>query len=358
MVVNGDTKREGDETFTVNLANAANATIADGQGVGTISNDDGTPSLVIADVKVIEGNAGTVNAVFTVSLSNTSDQKVSVDWATADGTATLANLDYVAASGTLSIPPKTSTGTITVVVNGDTKREGDETFTVNLANAANATIGDGQAVGTISNDDGTPSVSIGDVSGGRGQRRRGQRGVHGEPVQHQRPEGVGRLRHRRRQRDDRERRLRRDGGTLSIPPKASSAVITVVVNGDTRFESDETFTVNLSNAVNASIADGQAVGTISNDDGQPTLSIGDVSVTEGNAGAVNAVFTIVLSSPAGVPVSVSWATADGSATTANNDLRRRGRRGDDPGQADVGHGDGGGERRHRERGERRRSRST
>ena len=106
VLVNGDTKREGDETFLVNLSSPVNATLGDGQGQGTITNDDGTPSLTVSDVKVIEGNGGAVNAVFTVSLSNTSDQKVSVDYATADGSATLANLDYVAATGTPRSRPR------------------------------------------------------------------------------------------------------------------------------------------------------------------------------------------------------------------------------------------------------------
>jgi uncharacterized protein (UPF0303 family) len=322
--VNGDTKREGDETFTVNLSSPVNATIADGQGVGTITNDDGTPSITVADVKVIEGNAGTVNAVFTVSLSNTTDQKVSIDYATANGSATLANSDYAGAGGTLSIPPKTASATITVAVNGDTKFEGDETFTLDLSNPVNATIADGQAVGTISNDDAAPTISIGDVKVIEG---------NGGTVNAVFTVSLSNTTDQKVSVDyataDASATIANGdyagtSGTLSIPPKTASATITVTVNGDTRFESDETFTVSLSNAVNASIADGQAVGTISNDDGQPTLSIGDATVTEGNGGTVGAVFTISLSSPAGVPVSVDWATADGSATTANNDYAAAG----------------------------------
>ena len=69
MNVTGDTKLEGNETFLVNLSGAANASIADNQGIGTITNDDNVPSLSIGDVTVTEGDAGTVAAVFTVSLS-------------------------------------------------------------------------------------------------------------------------------------------------------------------------------------------------------------------------------------------------------------------------------------------------
>ncbi len=93
VLVNGDTTNEANETFFVNLSGAANANITDGQGQGTILNDDGAPALSISDVSVTEGNSGTVNAAFTVSLSPASGQTVTVNYATANGTAT-AGSDY------------------------------------------------------------------------------------------------------------------------------------------------------------------------------------------------------------------------------------------------------------------------
>ena len=143
---------EPDESFVVNLSHATHATIADGQGAGTILNDDPLPTIAIADVSVTEGNTGTTPAVFTVSLSNPSSMPVSVNVATADGTA-LAASDYVTASGSLSFAPLETTKTITVSVTGDFVIEPDEIFTVNLSNATGATIADGQAVGAIRNDD-------------------------------------------------------------------------------------------------------------------------------------------------------------------------------------------------------------
>src|SRR6185369_14022926 len=164
VVVNGDTLNEADETFVVNLSNAVNATIADDQGVGTIQNDDAVPSLVIDDVTVTEGNAGTVNADFTVTLSAASGQTVTVDYATANGTA-VAPGDYTArATTTLVFTPGQTTKTISVVVNGDTLNEADETFVVNLSNAVNAAIADNQGVGTILNDEGVALLSISDVT--------------------------------------------------------------------------------------------------------------------------------------------------------------------------------------------------
>mgnify|MGYP003694256643 CR=1 FL=1 len=119
--------------------------------------------LSIDDVKVVEGNGGTTNAVFTVSVSNPSAQSVTVDYQTSDGSATLANADYQAASGTVKIAANTTSSTVTVQVNGDTKFEADETYSIDLSNPVNATIGDGHGVGTISNDDTQPVASIDDV---------------------------------------------------------------------------------------------------------------------------------------------------------------------------------------------------
>ena len=153
VTVNGDNVFEPDETFFVNLSGATHATIADAQGQGTIGNDDGVPTMVVNDVSVVEGNTGTTAAVFTVSLSNPSSSAVSVNFATADGTATTANHDYAAATGTVLFAPLETTKTISVSVFGDFVIEPRETFFVNLAGPSGATIADGQGAGTIQNDD-------------------------------------------------------------------------------------------------------------------------------------------------------------------------------------------------------------
>ncbi len=162
VLVNGDTLNEPTETFFVNVTNVINAVVVDGQGVGTIVNDDPLPSLSINDVSVIEGNAGTVNAVFTVTLSAASGQTVSVNYATADGTATQP-ADYTNTSGSLTFTPGQITRTITVPVIGEVVPEANETFFVNLSGATNATISDNQGVGTITNDDVPVTVSPGSL---------------------------------------------------------------------------------------------------------------------------------------------------------------------------------------------------
>ena len=161
--VAGDTLDELDETFTVNLSNAVNAAIADGTGLGTILDDDPLPALSINDVTVTEPDAGTTSATFTVSLNAPSAHVVSVDYGTADGTAT-APADYAAGSGSLTFAAGETTKQVTVLVNGDLLDEADETYFVNLTNPTNATIGDGQGLGTITDNDPLPSLSINDVT--------------------------------------------------------------------------------------------------------------------------------------------------------------------------------------------------
>jgi uncharacterized protein YhjY with autotransporter beta-barrel domain len=152
VLLNGDLLNEPSETFFVNVTGVINAVVVDGQGVGTIGNDDPVPSLSINDVTVVEGNAGTVNAVFTVTLNAASGQTVAVNFATADGTATQP-ADYTSTAGTLTFTSGQTTRTITVPVIGETVPEANETFFVNISGATNATLSDNQGLGTVTNDD-------------------------------------------------------------------------------------------------------------------------------------------------------------------------------------------------------------
>jgi uncharacterized delta-60 repeat protein len=151
--VTSDLLDEADETFYVVLSEPANTTIVRGRGVGIIKDDDRAPSLAINDVSIVEGNSGTENLTFSVSLSAVSGQTVTVNYATADGTAR-STRDYTAKSGALSFAPGTAlTRTISIPINGDTLVEGDETLYVILSGAVNATIGKGRGMGTINDDD-------------------------------------------------------------------------------------------------------------------------------------------------------------------------------------------------------------
>lgn len=112
-----------------------------------------TPSLRINDLSRAEGNMGSAAFSFTVTAAPASASRVTVNYATANGTA-LAGSDYTAASGTLTFNPGQTSRPLTVSVRGDTVREPNETFVVNLSAPSGATLFDKQGQGTLLNDDG------------------------------------------------------------------------------------------------------------------------------------------------------------------------------------------------------------
>jgi hypothetical protein len=321
VLVNGNTTFEPDETFFVNLSGPVSATIGTAQGTGTIVNDDPMPAISVNNVALPEGNTGTTPFTFTVSLSNASYQSITVNYATADGTATVANNDYQAASGTLTFAPGVTSQTVTVLVNGNTIFEPDETFFVNLTAPANATIAVAQGTGTIQNDDGLPSMSINNVSlleGTAGSTAftftvtLSNASYKSITVNYATADGTA---------------TTADGdyqaatGTLTFAPGVTMQTITIMVNGDTVLEPDETFFVNLSGAQNATIAVNQGLGTILDSGGLPALSINSVSQPDPSSGTTPFTFTVSLSAASTQTVTVNYATADGTATLAENDYQ-------------------------------------
>jgi hypothetical protein len=149
-----DELEESHETVMLTLSNPGNAVIRGAHPATlTILDNEQLPSLAITDANVIEGNDDPVNAVFTVTLSWESSRTITVEYATADGSAT-APVDYAAIpTTTLTFQPGDTSQPITVTVQGDTAVEPDETFWVNLAKAENATLGDPRGQGTIIDDD-------------------------------------------------------------------------------------------------------------------------------------------------------------------------------------------------------------
>jgi uncharacterized repeat protein (TIGR01451 family) len=317
--VNGDTKFEPNETFTLNLSAPGNATLGTASGTGTIQNDDAQPSVSIDSVSQSEGNSGTTPFAFTVSLSNPSSQTVTVNYTTADGTATVADGDYAAASGTLTFAPGVLAQPITVNVNGDTKFEPDETFAVNLSAPSNATLGTASGTGTIQNDDAQPAVSIDSVSQNEGNSGTtpfaftvslSNPSSQTVTVNYTTADGTASVA---------DSDYTAAGGTLTFAPGVLTQPITVNVNGDTKFESNETFTVNLTGPSNATLGTSSGTGTIQNDDPLPSISIDNVSQNEGNSGTTPFVFTVTLSNASSQTVTASYTTADGTATVADND---------------------------------------
>lgn len=151
VLVNGDTVDETEETFFLDISNVQNATVNGSRGTGFIVDDDG-PTISINDVKVLEGNAGTKAATFTLTLSGPSVEAIAIRASTAPGTAT-ASSDYTSTNTVVTFQPGTTTRTLDVTVIGDTNLEPNETFFVNLSEPFGTTIADGQGVGTILDDD-------------------------------------------------------------------------------------------------------------------------------------------------------------------------------------------------------------
>ncbi|HEY8060417.1 MAG TPA: Calx-beta domain-containing protein, partial [Acidimicrobiales bacterium] len=296
------------------LPGTANARILWGTGRGSYRRTGQLgQALAIDDVSVTEGNSGSINAVFTVTLGATSGQTVTVGYATADGTAK-AGLDYSTTSGTLTFPPGTLTQQVLVPVLGDTIDEPNETFFVNLSGAVNAPIANGQGVGTIVDNDLPPTISVGNATvteGNAGSTNAAFNvtlsGPSGFPVSVScsTADGTavagadyGAL-----------------AGSVGFAPGETAKSIGVSVVGDRVNEGDETFVVNLSGAVNATIADGQGVGTINNDDA-PGFSIADLEIVEPVSGDRTARFTVTLSPATGG--SVEFSTAPVTATPGSD----------------------------------------
>ncbi|WP_371275559.1 Calx-beta domain-containing protein [Zhengella sp.] len=308
----------------VNLSNPTNGALLDrSTATGTILNDDisAPGSISIDDVSIVEGNSGAVIATFTVLRTGGQDP-FSVNYATADGTATTANDDYAAAMGTLDFGSGENSRTISVTIASDTAIEMDEIFSVLLSGAtANAVIADGVGIGTILDDDTPPAglVSISDVStleGNSGTRTADflvtrTRGDAAFSIDYTTSEGTA---------------TSGDGdfvpmsGTLDFLAGEMSKTISITINGDTVPETDETFSVTLSSSSPiVAIARETGVATVVNDDQFPVhVSIGDASASEGEHGTTD--MTFIVSRIGGTRAfSVDYATSDGTALVVDDD---------------------------------------
>ncbi|MET0554799.1 MAG: FG-GAP-like repeat-containing protein [Vicinamibacteria bacterium] len=262
----GDTLDEDDETFSLVLSGAAGATIEDGQGTGTIVDDDAA-SLTVLDISVAEGTGGTTAASFTVALSVPSTREITVAFTTApvSGGAT-AGSDYVARSGVVTFPAgSTASQLVTVDVVGDATDEPSEAFSLQLSSAVNATIGRALARATITDDDDPPSVGVSDVAlteGNAGNKAFVFTLTLSAPsalstrVRYQTADGSAIAA------SDYTAR----SGEIVFAAGVTSMTVSIAVLGDTTPEADETFLVNLHTPVNLTIGDAQGVGTILNDE--------------------------------------------------------------------------------------------
>ncbi len=270
-------------------------------------------SLSINDVSVAEGNGGTVNATFTVTLSDPSANPVTVDYATRDDSAVDPD-DYTAANGTLTFDAGQTTKTITIAVNGDVLDEDDETFAVDLSDATNAPISNGEGIGTIQDDDPSSTVSIAPDEATITEGNAGFADATftvtltpatGRTVSVAYATAIGSA--------TSPADFAAVSGVVTFDPGETEQTITVGVRGDLVIEPTETFFVDLSSPLKVALGTSRATGTILDDDAA-SISITGASVDEGNSGTTDATFVVSLSAPATETVRVDFATADLSAT--------------------------------------------
>jgi hypothetical protein len=318
---------EPTENFYVNLSNPTNATIVDDQGIGTILGEE-PPTLTIDDQTVDEA-AGTMT--FTVTMSNPSSQDVTFDYGSADETA-LDGSDYTALSGSGTIVAGTTSTTITVDITDDNIAELTETFQMNLSNASNATIADPQGIGTILDND-LPSLIIDDqtVNEDAGTMTftvtMSNLSTQDVTFDYGSADGTAIA----------GQDYTALSGTGTIAAGSTSTTITVSITDDNILEPTENFVMNLTNAVNATIADPQGIGTILDNyvppppppPELPTISISDAEpvhepsdqyfapASNGDNGylvdGTFAEFTVTLSAASTETVTVDFTTANGTA---------------------------------------------
>jgi|GEM_PF-376245 len=280
-------------------------------------------TLDIADASVTEGNSGTTAIVFTVNRTGGDDGPVGATWTATFGTADAGDFEAGQTfSGTVSFADGETSKTISLNVAGDAVIEANETFTVTLSvPTGGAALGDAVATGTINNDD-TPVLSIDNVSMTEGD---GGTVTYTFTVSLDRAAPTGGVTFDIATADSSATTADSDYVARTLTSQTIAAGLTsytfdVTVNGDTAVEPDEMFFVNVTNVVNATVGDGQGTGTILNNDQPPTpvASVGDAAITEGNNGVSYVSFTISLSFAPTGPVTVNYATANGTAIAGSD----------------------------------------
>ena len=291
-----DSVFEESESFTVNLASAVNATIKDAEAVGVIiddgvnSADDDRPDFSVADVSVNE-SAGTIT--FRILKTGITDVESKVDYKFESGSAILGTDVTGTTSGTLTFSSNDTYKDVTLNVTDDTVFERSEEFTLTLSNASKAVISDATAIGSITDTgvvangnivgDDRPVFSINDVTVSEDAgiieftvTKTGNTLLESS-VDYAFADGTAVI----------GTDVTGTAGTLKFGANETAKTIKLSVTNDLLFEKSENFTVNLSNAIDATISDDQGVGTISDDgsnsgdDDRPLFSVADVTVNEG-----------------------------------------------------------------------------
>ena len=273
------------------------------------------PEISIDDVSVTEGDGGSVSAVFT--LTSSVRGKASVVYTTGEGSAQ-SPVDFVTRKGTVRFAGKKLTRKISITVVGDLLDEKDETFVVRLSSPVGATLADAEGTGTIEDDDPMPSVSVpATASVPEGNDTESVATVDvtldapsGRPVtvEYATTDGSATA----------GADYTADSGTVEFAPGQTSQTLLVSVAGDLADESNETFTIDLSSPVNATIDASPTLVTIVDNDpippGSAQLDITGGKVREGASGGTATItFTVSRSGETTTAVSTDVVTTNGSA---------------------------------------------
>jgi hypothetical protein len=332
VAVKGDTTYETNETFFLRLTSAGHAGIADGEGMGTIVNDDPPPTVSIADaLPTVEGNSGKRNMQFRVSLSAVSGVLATVSYATADGTATVADNDYLSTLGTLTFAPGTLSRTVSVPIVGDTRCEPHETLLVNLTGATQATLADTQGVGTIHDDDqaglfqfGAPTFLVSEAAATALIKVTRDGTGAGATIDYFTSDGTAQA----------GSDYTATSGTLIFAANQTSLTFSVPVTKDTLDEPNETVLLQLKNPTGCLAGLGPqatAVLTITDNDLPGKLQLGAAGYTVNEAGSLTVTVRRLGGTSSGV--TVVYATSPGTASDGTDYVGTNGTLTFDQGQA-------------------------
>ncbi len=308
-----DTLDEDDEDFSITLTSADGADLGTSTATCTIKDDDAAPNIVVSSHEVVESDTGnTTKLIFDVKLSAASGKPVTVNYSTADGTAT-QGLDYTAiASGTLTFNPgETGPKQIEVTVLGDDIQEPSETVTLNLtADNANGCA----ATGTIKDND-KATISINDVS----EVTEGQKAEFKVSLSKPCSENISvEFRTKDGTAVKGQDYVQKEDTVTFVKGEYGDKTITIDINDDELYEGDEneTFYVELFDLTDPSVEMGKATGTatIKDNESTPSISVENISVDEGDSGTSVATFKVSVSPASAKDIYVDYATVKGTGT--------------------------------------------
>ena len=315
LVIIQDNRDEQNETFEVVLSSPVNASISatDNSSTVTITDDDLPPTISLANATYTESeNGGQVNLV--VNLSGPSNLATSVSYQTTDGTA-IAGQDYTTANGTINIPAGNSSDNITISLTDDTDIEIGETFSVILSNPTNATLGAiTTAQVTIADDETNPTITIVDNSTAESTTTANMVLQLNNPsaktitVEYTVTDATATA--------GADYTAITGVQTLNIAPNTQSINIPISILTDSLDEDNETITVTLTSAINATIARAAGTLTIQDDDNQPTIVIGDFTANSEADGTISV--TASLTAPSSRTITADYETKSGTAISGSD----------------------------------------